>query len=244
MIKKGVFCISMNIFDIVIILLILLAGVVGMKRGIIKEVAIVLGTILVFFLAFLFKDPLAIFFCDVFPMIKVISGIGTLSALSLLFYQLIAFLILVIFFGIIIKALISLTGVLSKLINATIILAIPNKILGFIAGLIEGYLLMFLVITILMIPMSGNDLFMESSVREFILTKSPVLNQTFGGMNNALEEIFAIDDKNTDNEKNLAIIDIALKYDVVTVDFVENAKDSGKLADIEGLDAVINKYRE
>ncbi len=244
MIKKGVFCISMNIFDIVIILLILLAGVVGMKRGIIKEVAIVLGTILVFFLAFLFKDPLAIFFCDVFPMIKVISGIGTLSALSLLFYQLIAFLILVIFFGIIIKALISLTGVLSKLINATIILAIPNKILGFIAGLIEGYLLMFLVITILMIPMSGNDLFMESSVREFILTKSPVLNQTFGGMNNALEEIFAIDDKNTDNEKNLAIIDIALKYDVISVDFVDNAQRDGKLDDIEGVDAIINKYRE
>ena len=234
----------MNIFDIVIILLILLAGVVGMKRGIIKEVAIVLGTILVFFLAFLFKDPLATFLCNIFPMIKVISGIGTLSALSLLFYQLIAFLLLAILFGIIVKVLISITGLLSKLINATVILAVPNKILGFIAGLIEGYLLMFLALNVLMIPMSGNDLFMESSAREFIMTKSPVLNQTFSGMNNALEEIFTIDDKNTENEKNLAIIDIALKYDVVTVDFVENAKDSGKLADIEGLDAVINKYRE
>ena len=52
----------MNIVDIIIIIYILLAGVMGYKRGIFKEAILCLGTILVFYLAYQFKDPLGEFF--------------------------------------------------------------------------------------------------------------------------------------------------------------------------------------
>ena len=51
----------MNIVDIIIIIFILLSGIVGLKRGVFKELVFCVGTILVFYLAFKFKDPLGKF---------------------------------------------------------------------------------------------------------------------------------------------------------------------------------------
>ena len=57
----------MNIFDVVIILCIALVGVIGLKRGIIKEAVVLIGTILVICVAFWLKDPLAAFLCKHLP---------------------------------------------------------------------------------------------------------------------------------------------------------------------------------
>ena len=84
----------MNIFDVVIILMIAMFGVVGLKRGVLKELVVTVGSFLVFFLAFALKDVLASFFCQHFPFLHFTKSLGGVSSLSIVFYQLIAFLLL------------------------------------------------------------------------------------------------------------------------------------------------------
>ena len=235
---------SPNIFSVVIILLILLCGVLGSKRGILKELVIIVGTIVVFALSFFLKDFVAGFFCEYLPFFNFRIPLGNLVSLNIIFYQLIAFLILVIIFRLILQILIDVTGIFSKIINATIILALPNKLLGFAVGLLEGYILMFILLNVIAIPMSGSELFMSSGVRQFIVNDTPVLKDSLGGLNYAIEDVLSLSSDDDRNTNDLKVIDIMLKYKVVSTDFMDNVKETGKLDDISGLDSVIDKYKE
>ena len=235
---------SPNIFSVIIVLLILLCGVLGSKRGILKELVVIIGTIVVFVLSFFLKDFVAGFFCTYLPFFNFRIPLGNLISLNIIFYQLIAFLILVIIFRLILQILIDVTGIFSKIINATIILALPNKLLGFIVGLLEGYILMFIILNVIAIPMSGGRLFMSSDVRQFIVHDTPVLKDSLGGLNYAIEDVLSLSSKDDRNTNDLKVIDIMLKYKTVSVDFMDDVKETGKLDDISGLDDVINKYRE
>lgn len=235
---------SPNIFSVIIVLLILLCGVLGSKRGILKELVVIIGTIVVFVLSFFLKDFVAGFFCTYLPFFNFKIPLGNLISLNIIFYQLIAFLILVIIFRLILQILIDVTGIFSKIINATIILALPNKLLGFIVGLLEGYILMFIILNVIAIPMSGSRLFMSSGVRQFIVNDTPVLKDSLGGLNYAIEDVLSLSSKDDRNTNDLKVIDIMLKYKTVSVDFMDDVKETGKLDDISGLDDVINKYRE
>ena len=232
-----------NIFSIVIVLLILLCGVLGSKRGILKELVIIVGTIVVFAIAFFLKDPIASFFCTYLPFFNFRIPLGNLISLNIIFYQLIAFLLVVIVLRLILQILIDVTGVFSKIINATIILALPNKLLGFVVGLLEGYILMFIILNVIAIPMSGSELFMSSGVRQFIVNDSPVLKDCLGGLNYAIEDVLSLSSSDDRNTNDLKVIDIMLKYKTVSVKFMDNVKETGKLDDISGLDGVIDKYR-
>ena len=235
---------SPNIFSVIIVLLILLCGVLGSKRGILKELVVIIGTIVVFVLSFFLKDFVAGFFCTYLPFFNFKIPLGNLISLNIIFYQLIAFLILVIIFRLILQILIDVTGIFSKIINATIILALPNKLLGFIVGLLEGYILMFIILNVIAIPMSGSRLFMSSGVRQFIVNDTPVLKDSLGGLNYAIEDVLSLSSKDDRNTNDLKVIDIMLKYKTVSVDFMDDVKETGKLDDISGLDDIINKYRE
>ena len=57
----------MNIFDIIIVLLIILSGVSGFKQGILKSFVKLVGTLLVYFIAFQLKDKVGIILCKIFP---------------------------------------------------------------------------------------------------------------------------------------------------------------------------------
>ena len=235
---------SPNIFSVVIVLLILLCGVLGSKRGILKELVVIVGTIVVFAIAFFLKDPLASFFCTYLPFFNFKIPLGNLVSLNIIFYQLIAFLLIVIVLRLILQILIDVTGIFSKIINATIILAIPNKLLGFVVGLLEGYILMFIILNVVAIPMSGSELFMSSGVRQFIVNDTPVLKDCLGGLNYAIDDVLSLSSNDDRNTNDLKVIDIMLKYKVVSTDFMDNVKETGKLDTINGLDNVINNYRE
>lgn len=235
---------SPNIFSVVIILLILLCGVIGSKRGILKEIVIIAGTIIIFAMAYFLKDPLASFFCKYLPFFNFEIPLGNLVSLNIIFYQLLAFIIIVLVLRLVLQILIDVTGLFSKIINATIILAIPNKLLGFIVGLIEGYILMFIILNVVAIPMSGSELFMESKVRQFIVNDTPVLKDSLGGLNYAIDDVLNLSVDDDSNTNDLKVIDIMLKYKTVSVEFMESVKETGKLDSISGLDNIINEYKE
>lgn len=232
----------MNTISIVIVLIILSFGVLGLKRGAIKEAAVVIGNILAIVLAFVLKDLFASYLISVFPAYKISSVIGSLSSLSIIFYKLLAFLILLIIFRFILRIIVSLSGIISKIVDATIILLLPNRILGFILGIVEGYILMFVALNVLMIPLSSNATFMDSEVRKYIVEETPILKDSFGGLNTSLEEVMQLDKNDNENSLNLKVIDILLKNKIITKDEVQELASNGKLVNVEGLDTIINKY--
>ena len=199
---------NINNISILLVLIILSFGILGLKRGVIKEAAVVLGNIVAIILAFLLKGLLASFLINLFPPFRVNSVFGPLSSLSIIFYQLIAFLVLLIIFHFILRIIVSLSGIISKIVDATVILILPNRIFGFVLGIIEGYIIMCIVLNILMIPLSSNDDFMNSKVRKSIMEDTPVLKDSFGGINTTLEEIMALDKSDSENSLNLKVIDI------------------------------------
>ena len=232
----------MNTISIVIVLIILSFGVLGLKRGAIKEAAVVIGNILAIVLAFVLKDLFASYLINVFPAYKISSVIGSLSSLSIIFYKLLAFLILLIIFRFILRIIVSLSGIISKIVDATIILLLPNRILGFILGIVEGYILMFVALNLLIIPLSSNATFMDSEVRKYIVEETPILKDSFGGLNTSLEEVMQLDKNDNENSLNLKVIDILLKNKIITKDEVQELASNGKLVNIEGIDTIINKY--
>ena len=232
----------MNTISIVIVLIILSFGVLGLKRGAIKEAAVVIGNILAIVLAFVLKDLFASYLISVFPAYKISSVIGSLSSLSIIFYKLLAFLILLIIFRFILRIIVSLSGIISKIVDATIILLLPNRILGFILGIVEGYILMFVALNLLIIPLSSNATFMDSEVRKYIVEETPILKDSFGGLNTSLEEVMQLDKNDNENSLNLKVIDILLKNKIITKDEVQELASNGKIVNVDGLDTVINKY--
>ena len=152
--------------------------------------------------------------------------------------------ILVAVFLFILRIVIRVSGFLGKIINATIILALPNKLLGMLVGFIEGYVIVFFLLNALMIPLSNNSTFMESGVRSFIMTETPILKDSFGGINKALEDIFTKDKQNENINMNLQVIDTMLKYNVVTPSYVDKMIKSGKIENTEGINDILEKYKE
>lgn len=232
----------MNNISVAIVLIIISFGLLGLKRGALKEAVIVFGNILVIAIAYFFKDMLASYLMNTLPAYKINSVLGPLSSLTIIFYKLIAFLALLIVFHFLLRIIINLSGLLGKIMDVTVILLLPNRIIGFLLGIVEGYVLMFIVLNVLMIPLSSNTTFMDSGVRKYIVEETPILKDSFGGLNTSLEEVLQLDKNDTENSLNLKVIDILLKNRIITKDEVEELANNGKIVNVDGLDTVINKY--
>ena len=144
----------MVIADAVIIGLMIFFGISGLKNGFFKQTVLTIGTILVFVLSYYFKDYLANFFSYNLPFFDFPGTFQGLEVVNIILYQMLAFLILVV--------LLKITGVFEKILKFTIILGIPSKILGFILGLVEGYVVIFVALFFLSQPAVNIPLLNES----------------------------------------------------------------------------------
>ena len=217
----------MNIIDVVIFLLIILSFINGYKRGVLKEVVMLCGTIVIYIVSFLLKDKLGLILCKILPFFN----LDGLVSLNILIYQLIAFFLIASFlfsiFGIVLKV----TGVLQKLVNMTIILTIPSKILGGILGLVEGYIVIFALLIILSVPFKNIDIFKNSNLNNKIITSSPILSSTLGNLDYLIIDIYDIKiDKDQDKDKiNDKILDMYIDYNVISREDLDSIIKSGKL---------------
>ena len=238
----------MNIIDLLIIIFILIGAVVGFKRGFTSSLVNFVGVILVVIIAYFLKNPVSEFlmsFCPFFNFGGIIKGV---TVLNIAVYEIIAFILVFSLLMIGLKALLMATGILETLLKFTIVLGLPSKILGAIVGLIENYIIVFFVLYILSMPNFLDVGFIkDSTYREPILKNTPILSNVAESTLAVLDEFKGLSDKYTEtensNEFNLETLDLFLKYKVVTVDTVEKLDDSGKIK-IEGIETVLNKYRE
>lgn len=240
----------MGAIDIVIILLLIMFGVVGWKKGVIKEVVQLVGMIAVLVISFMFKDELGNIFCKWLPFFEFTgSPVEGMVSLNILIYQLLGFFaIFVVLYGIY-SIILKLSGIFQKLVDWTLILLLPSKIAGLIVGLIEGYILIFvLLLLILVLPANVTGNYQDSKLVNQIVYETPILSSAANDVTTSLKDIYNLTDqvinkKIETNEANLKTIDIMLKYDLVTPKTVEQLVILDKLKGIQGIDNVINKYK-
>lgn len=184
----------MQVVDVIILLMLGMGAVVGFKRGFIRQTVQSLGGILVVVCAFLFKGPLAAFLFKIFPSFDFDGMFSGISSLNILVYEVIAFVILLVLFGIIFRIVLTVATFIEKILDATIILAIPSKILGAIMGLVEYYLLVFIALFILTLPIFNISLINDSKFKDRILEGTPIVSSLASKTINSFDDIYALRD--------------------------------------------------
>ena len=223
-----------NILDIGIILILLMFMIVGWKNGGIKELVSFVGIIIIFIISYNLKGIIGNILCIYLPFFEFKGSINGISSLNIMLYQLIAFLIV---FGLLLGIYIftlKLSRIVQKIVNATIILVIPSKVLGGLVSLIKGYLIVFIISVILIIPFGNVEMFRDSTIINFVLYKTPLLSRYTSTYTKPISDIIDLSrsvkgNNITSEEANQKAIDIMIEYKVVDSNTIDKLKDSNKI---------------
>lgn len=143
----------MNVFDIGIILIFVMFFISGFRKGIIKELVALVGIVVVFIISFSLKGTVGNLLCTFLPFFKFSGVIEGISTINILMYQMIAFMfVFSTLLGVYAVAM-KISKVLQKLVNFTIVLILPSKLLGALVSFVKGYIVLFAVFLVLMIPL-------------------------------------------------------------------------------------------
>ncbi len=237
----------MNIVDYIILAIIVIFALLGLKCGFLHSTVTFVGTILVVILSFIFKNYVSIILYENLPFFKFGGIFKNVPVVNILFYEVLAFLIVAIVLSILLKLIIVITKLIEKILKATIILSIPSKLAGTVVGAIEGYIITFVLLYILSLPVFNIGQMAESKYRNDILTKTPVLSglvdetvvmiQDF----EYLQDVYSKDKNET--QFNLDALDIFLKYNIISIDSADKLVEQEKLQ-IDNIESVLQKYRE
>lgn len=227
----------MNIVDIIIILAIICGAIIGFKRGVIKQAVITIGQILVIVLAFLLKNPLSVLLYSRLPFLS-FGVLDQYTVFNILVYEFISFLILYCLLSIVLFLLIKASSLIEKFFKATIILAIPSKILGAVLGAIEYYFIVFIVLFILSGPIIFSENFhkikpvSESKIGGYMLKHTPILShytkKTLKSIDE-LVELYKTKDDYSVKDFNCKAIKIMKKDKIVSEDSIEYLESHGKI---------------
>lgn len=237
----------LNIFDVGIILLLIMFLIVGFKNGVIREAFALIGIIAVFILSFVFKGLLGNLMCIILPFFKLSGVIEGFSVINILIYQIIAFMLVFAILLTIYEIFLKISKFIQKLVNLTIILILPSKLLGAVVSLIKGVIVLFVVFIVLMIPLKNSELFTGSTMVNQILYKTPILSQSSNNYINTVEEIYNLAEKVSNkkistNAANLELLDMMLKHKIVNKSTVESLVKLHKLDDVNNIETVLQKY--
>lgn len=237
----------MSIVDAIIILLILACGAAGFKRGVLKQLVSTVGFVIVVVLAFYLKNPVADFLSLHLPFFTFGDAVANAASFNIILYQLISFILVIIVLETVLQVLIKVTGIIEKILKFTIILGIPSKILGFVVGVVEGFIITFLILFFLRQPGFNLKIFDDSKLTDPILNSTPVLSQVAGNFVDTFNDLYELgndyyEQKLDENTLNLKSIDVMLEHKIITPDYVVKLVDADKIK-VTGIDSIINKYR-
>ena len=234
---------DLNIIDIIIILIILLGGIVGFKEGAIKKATSIVGLVLVVILSFTFKNQLSVFFYENLPFFDFWGVFKGIQVLNIVFYEMLAFLIIASVLTIVYRVILGITGIIEKLLKATIILSIPSKILGFFIGLLEYYIWIYIFLFVLTLPVLNVKDIYQSKTAMFIITETPILSKYTGKTLDIYNDLYSIIDNKeskTNTQVNEEAMDLMLKYDIISPESAHKLVDRNKV--IVNDDSFIDAY--
>lgn len=236
----------MNIVDILIIIFLAFGALIGFKRGFTKQLLSLIGTVLVVILAFILKNPISILLYENLPFFKFGGVFKGITVLNILIYEVLAFFIILAVLMIVLRILLFASGIFEKLLNMTIILGIPSKIMGAALGIFENFIISFIILYILSLPVFSLNVLNESKLKNSILKKTPILSGYIDNSIKVVDEFVELKDKyqkSTDpNAFNLESLDLLLKYKVVDIKSVDTLIEKDKLQ-INNINSVLENYR-
>ena len=222
----------MNVVDVIIIALLILGGVAGFKAGVIKKLTDFIGMFVVIILAFYLKNYISVIMYENLPFFNFFGLINGIDALNILIYEVIAFLVIFIALLFVLKVVLMLTGLVEKILKATVILSIPSKLLGIVVGVIEMYVYLFLILVIVSLPIFDSSFLKDSKMNNFILNNTPVLSDVSEEIIDIYGDVYNIIDnrKNKTNEQlNEEILKVLIDKKVVTKESAKKLVDKNKI---------------
>lgn len=236
----------MNIVDMGIILIILMGGVIGFKQGAIRKIVSIVGAILVLILSYKLKNYISPVLYRNLPFVGFLLGkIKGAQIINIIVYELIAFSIIAGVLGLIYNLLVKITGIFENILKATVILSIPSKIIGFLIGLIEEYIWVFVVLVILSLPAINLKIIKDSKVANFILNNSPVLTKASEEtltVYNGIYDIIKSDGEISNAEVNKKSLILMLDNKMITVESIDILLEKNKIELKET--QFLDKYRK
>ncbi|MCM1052911.1 MAG: CvpA family protein [Ruminococcus sp.] len=237
----------MTIIDAVVILFILCGAVLGFKKGAIKSLVALVGTIVLVVVAYYLKNPVANIMFDFVPFLNFSGSWQGLVTLNILLYEALAYLLVFVVLYSILSILIKVSGIIEKILNATIILGIPSKIIGAILGFVEAVVFSFIILFVLLQFNTTHIMIKESSIASSIIDKTPVIGTMVRDTYKAINDISALNDKYKDDTNkdayNCEILNIMLDYEVVTPEVTEKLINSKKL-NFKGAQIILDSHKE
>ena len=219
----------MKIADAVIILFLLLGAVIGFKKGFIKTMVSFIGVFIVIVLTLYLKQPVVNFLYRFMPF----YSFGGLTILNIFLYESIAFLVIFSFLSCILGIILNITGIIEKLLNATIVLGLISKVLGAIAGVLEMLLFIFVGCFVLSRFNLSSPYINESKSARIILARTPILANIAAPTYSAVSEVYELqkkyakaENKSAYNEEGLIIL---VKYGIITKDQARQFVKDGKI---------------
>lgn len=222
----------MNVCDIVILIALAFGAVGGFKAGVIKKTADFVGMFIIVILAFYLKNYLSVIMYENLPFFNFWGFIKGLDAINILFYETLAFIIVFIALLFVLRVVLTVTGLIEKLLKATIILSIPSKLLGIVVGVIEMYVYVFLILIVLTLPIFDLPYVRESKTANFIINNTPILSGISEDMINIYDDVYDVvinKDSKTDEQLNSDITKILIDNNVITKESARKLVDRNKL---------------
>lgn len=237
----------MTIIDSVLILCLLCGAVLGFKKGAIKSLVALIGTLALVVISYYLKNPIAevlFHYCPFFSFAGQWEGLVTLN---LLLYESIAYLLVFVVLSSVVSLAVKASGILEKILNATIILGIPSKIIGAVLGFLEALVFSFIVLFVLLQFNVTSPMVSESSLANSILDKTPIIGMMVNDTYKAIQDINKLQDKYKDatnkDAYNGEILTIMLRYEVVTPEVTQKLIDEKKL-NFAGAQIILNSFKE
>lgn len=222
----------MNVVDVIIIALLIVGGVAGFKAGVIKKLTDFIGMFVVIILAFYLKNYISVIMYENLPFFNFFGLINGIDALNILLYEVIAFLVIFIALLFVLKVVLMLTGLVEKILKATVILSIPSKLLGIVVGVIEMYVYLFLILVIVSLPIFDSSFLKDSKMNNFILNNTPVLSSVSEEIIDIYGDVYNIIDNRkgkTNEQLNEEILKVLIDKKVVTKESAKKLVDKNKV---------------
>ena len=234
----------MNIVDYIIIIILVLCAFKGFKQGMLPSIVNFVGTFLVFIIAFYVKQPISTLMYENLPFLDFAGIFKGIIGVNILFYEVIAYGLTIVLLAIIFGIVKRISLVFNKILNATIVLTLPNKIIGAIIGIFEGVLFSFILLCIASNVNTTTKYVNESKYSGIILNNIPILNSVTSNLTDSSKEIYdtIINNENDKNKANLETIDILMKHNILSYESATKLVNDKKL-NIDGVNQVIEKYR-
>ena len=235
------------IANTVIIAFILIGIYSGYKKGFIQSFIRFIGSVIALIGAYALKNPLSVFMYTHLPFFKLTGFFKGVTAVNIIIYELIAFLIVFSILMVIINIIVKITGIVDKFIKYIFLIDIPNKILGAILGFFESIVVLYFICFIFSFVTNFMGFEIQPSLVDDI-NKIPVLSETFGNSFESLNDIAALakdyESVNDKDEYNRQALEILMKYDIITCENVEELIDKGKIEVINQEELMDNICKE